>query len=231
MRAIGQAMVVTTLVASSLPVSGQPTMSGIPPNGVRIRLYDYANLSPSNLDWAKSVAFHLLERAGVQTVWLDCRVSEMDPIKDRACEWGRTALDLQLHILPATMTDRIDTDRHSIGRALITPGTSHFAAAYYQRAAELGKRRIADRYDILGAVFAHEIGHLLLRKAGHTREGLMRAQWVDADLKEIACGELRFSRGQARRMMRAVRARAEMAAQRLAETPVPDPDSLAASGL
>ena len=49
---------------------------------VRIRLYDYARLPPSRLDWAKQVALYLLEQAGVRTVWLDCRLSQDDPVRD-----------------------------------------------------------------------------------------------------------------------------------------------------
>ena len=231
MRVIGRAMVITTLLASAFPVWGQPMSQGVPPTGVRIRLYDYARLPPSRLDWAKQVALHLLEGAGVRTVWLDCRLSQDEPVRDAECATPRTPLDLQLQILPETMTMRIQTDRHSLGHALITPGTSYFAAAYFQRATDLAGRRIADRYDILGSILAHEIGHLLLQGSVHSRKGLMRSDWRDADLKQIACGELRFSRRQARHMVAAVRVRAQMASQHLAESEMPVSNTLASSGL
>ncbi len=49
---------------------------------------------------------------------------------------------------------------------------------------------------LLGAVIAHEIGHMLI-PGPHARAGLMRASWTDTDMRLIAAGALDFSRPEA----------------------------------
>ncbi len=49
---------------------------------------------------------------------------------------------------------------------------------------------------LLGAVIAHEIGHMLI-PGPHAHAGLMRASWNDTDMRLIAAGALDFSRPEA----------------------------------
>jgi hypothetical protein len=46
---------------------------------------------------------------------------------------------------------------------------------------------------VLGTVAAHEVGHVLLRRQGHSTEGLMRASWKPDDWERAASGSLLFS--------------------------------------
>ena len=55
---------------------------------------------------------------------------------------------------------------------------------------------------VMGTVVAHEIGHLLLGKRGHTSEGLMRASWSADDWQRASSGILLFSQRESQ-MMRA----------------------------
>ena len=45
----------------------------------------------------------------------------------------------------------------------------------------------------MGTVIAHEVGHVLLNKEGHSAEGLMRATWDSNDWQRAAEGFLLFS--------------------------------------
>ncbi|HSU32755.1 MAG TPA: hypothetical protein VLJ11_16120 [Bryobacteraceae bacterium] len=59
---------------------------------------------------------------------------------------------------------------------------------------------------ILGAVMAHEIGHLMLGPA-HSRNGLMHGAWDVRDLCHLGQRQLKFDLDQTRRIQAAVRAR------------------------
>jgi hypothetical protein len=52
----------------------------------------------------------------------------------------------------------------------------------------------------MGAIIAHEIGHLLLGSNAHAAIGIMRAHWQDAELRMLSKGELLFTTEQGARM-------------------------------
>jgi hypothetical protein len=60
---------------------------------------------------------------------------------------------------------------------------------------------------LLGAVMAHELGHLLLSTDSHSTSGLMRANWSSEELLAIRQKALHFSSGETRRIQKAVMAR------------------------
>jgi hypothetical protein len=53
---------------------------------------------------------------------------------------------------------------------------------------------------LLGHVFAHEVGHLLLGSKEHGATGLMRAHWQDLELQQMTCAHLAFTKEEAERM-------------------------------
>ena len=61
---------------------------------------------------------------------------------------------------------------------------------------------------ILGHVIAHELGHLLAWET-HSPSGIMRADWNSADLRDAACGQLRFTIQQAEIIRAEIRRRIE----------------------
>jgi hypothetical protein len=64
---------------------------------------------------------------------------------------------------------------------------------YFDRVIETARAQRVTPSLVLGAAVAHEIGHLLLRRGGHSAEGLMRASWKTADWQRAALGLLLFS--------------------------------------
>jgi hypothetical protein len=168
--------------------------------GIRVRLYDYAGVSPATLAGAKAVATQVLERAGVRLEWAECRIHQDDQPKDRACGLPITPMDLQLRVIDAVMASRTGKTRHCLGYALLTNGSGSIASVFFHRAMELEKRNLADRRAILGGMMAHEISHLLLEGSDHSRNGIMRADWGDEDLKLIAKGRMWFRASEASRL-------------------------------
>lgn len=60
---------------------------------------------------------------------------------------------------------------------------------------------------ILGHVFAHEIGHILLGHNGHATEGLMKAAWTTRDQSGMNCHLLGFTADQALEIRQALEQR------------------------
>ena len=52
----------------------------------------------------------------------------------------------------------------------------------------------------LGAVMAHELGHLLLGSNAHSSQGIMQAHWQSEQLRDVGKGGMQFTPEQARRI-------------------------------
>lgn len=179
---------------------------------VQVRLYDYARLSPTARNGAKAEAGAILERAGVRIDWAECAIRPEDAPKDSACDGPMTPLVLQIRILNAAMAKRAGTSRNCLGYAVLSGGFDSIASVFFHRAVDLERGNLVPQQAILGAMIAHEIGHLLLGEASHSPAGLMRASWADGDLKAVAKGRLSFTAEQTRRIV-------DKVAMRLSKTP------------
>jgi hypothetical protein len=156
---------------------------------IRVRLYDYAGASPDTLARSKAAAGEVLAAAGVELFWLDCPSS--------ACGLPVTPSDLQLRIVTEEMARRVAVTKTCLGYAVLAGEFSSIASVFFHRALELEKGNLADRSAILGAMMAHEIGHLLLSRNSHPETGIMRGIWGDQELKAIAKGRMRFTAAEA----------------------------------
>jgi hypothetical protein len=107
------------------------------------------------------------------------------------------------------MAKRVRASRHDLGYALLADDFDSIAAVFFHRAVDLERANLVTRSAILGAMMAHEIGHLLLGENHHSDVGVLRASWGDQDLKSIARGQMCFTAGEARRMVSMVRRRNE----------------------
>jgi hypothetical protein len=74
---------------------------------------------------------------------------------------------------------------------------ARYARLYFHRLAELADGRKVRRGVLLGAMMAHEIGHLLLGVNSHSREGIMSIPWDAHKLQQVNLGRLGFTPGQA----------------------------------
>ncbi|MEO8678861.1 MAG: hypothetical protein ABI665_07435 [Vicinamibacterales bacterium] len=64
---------------------------------------------------------------------------------------------------------------------------------FHDRVIEFSNMQRMDPALVLGTVIAHEIGHVLLRRPGHSAEGMMRARWTPSDWERASLGFLLFS--------------------------------------
>ena len=125
-----------------------------------LHVVNFAALSRDVLDTARDRVATIYMSIGVRTVWVDS-----EQAVEKHLDGG---LHLTVMLLPHEMLgisdDAVGRAHPGIGRAYIfcnrvrsMPGPKFFAIS-------------------LGAVIAHEVGHLLLPEKGHSRSGIMRAE-------------------------------------------------------
>jgi hypothetical protein len=152
---------------------------------ITLRIYNYARVPAWTLSRAERETAEIFRMTGVETAWIDCRVSTADP-PTPACEQPVSSSDLFLKLLPASKARAFPSYPDTFGITLAEknwPGTD--AIIFYGRIATLARADHLFEQDILAAVMAHEIGHLLLG-VGHSPTGIMRAKW---DQKELILAE------------------------------------------
>jgi len=207
----GGVLVCSCWVASMASAAGL-TAQELPRQPVRVRIRDYARLSPPRLVQAELTASYVVRQAGVLLDWAECRIHEGDPPKDPACGLAVTSMDLQLQIIDAAMAKRTGKTGQCLGYAVVTGSFDSIASVFAHRALELEKKNFADEAAILGAIMAHEIGHLLLGRSRHSSSGIMRARWGDEELKLIATGRMWFTDDEASRLVSMVAKRQQVGA-------------------
>jgi hypothetical protein len=94
-------------------------------------------------------------------------------------------------------------DHEAAGGALITVDANLVA--------QIAQSANADFATLLGRSVAHEVGHLLLGHARHSRSGLMRAVWSQDELRGIRPVDWGFSRSEAAQMRQGLATRTRSA--------------------
>ncbi len=182
------------IMAVSSLHAAEPLTAPVRESGLKItaRIYEYARLPSGVLSEAEEHATRILHKAGVETEWLDCGVSAVEPLSP-ACERPFAGTDLILKLLPTAMERAIATRRDALGRTLTDkdqPATTAFI--FCGEIQDLATTESMRESEILAAVMAHEIGHLLLGP-GHSPSGIMRANWTRDELEMISIGQLVFT--------------------------------------
>ena len=199
------------ILAVGSPVFARTPSAGNADSTLRItvRIYNYGGIPRRDLTQAQKEATRILRQIGVETDWLDCRLSQNDPVKDSGCEERTGPTDLFLRILPWEMAKHYALGPNVFGFSTPTEdgefGTD--AGIFLHRVGELAAMGTCRSSVILGHLAAHEIGHLLLGPQSHSRTGIMRAPWRRTDLKRAARGRLLFTPQQAKRIRADVLAR------------------------
>ncbi len=192
---------------------------------IKVRVYNYAAVSPADLNAAREVAQRIFSAQGVKLHWLDCARNAAELPLYRACEQvGGGPTVLALKILPRSMARQYSVAKDILGFALPTGknGFARYANIFFHRAEELAKRKAAlgrNYYPslpvILGHVMAHELGHLLLGYQ-HRPSGIMTADWKKRELAKMAQGKFGFTAREGERLRGAVIERERVEAARRA---------------
>jgi len=176
---------------------------------IRVRLYDYTRLEPSDLARAEDEAAQILRRAGIETAWADCTLAASGGQLQPVCQEDLAPTDISLRILPRSMSVHSPFRGNTLGFAGLSGegDRGSMASIFYFGIQDLARMGDTPEHQILGHAIAHEIGHLLLRTIGHTSSGIMRVTWGRKDLKRLNMEGLFFTEAQAEVMRAEVQAR------------------------
>jgi len=154
-------LVATTILVS---VRGAAALPADAPTVV-LHVTDYAHVAGDELHEAQTLAAEVYAHIGVQLVWAD--------------GWAAGAVaDGARHLDVVILTPEMTKQRSAPSGVFGQAGREQRRAyIYYKRIVDRAIETRSDPRRLLGVVFAHEVGHMLLPVYSHTEEGLMRPEW------------------------------------------------------
>jgi hypothetical protein len=172
----------SVVLVAAVGIAGAAASLQAAETSIVVRTYTEAT-SAGEIRTARRAASAILERAGVQVVWLECGLPDRAADAE-ACTRVPRWNELLIRIVSAGVVDgRFGVD--TLGSALVDvdAGTGSLATVYADRVRVMAQSAGIDEAELLGRAMAHEIGHLLLGTNGHASQGLMRASWSSVDLR------------------------------------------------
>ena len=155
-----------------------------------------AETSTALLSDAQKPAARIFEKAGVSVRWLNC-LQRDGAFEDPACNEPLAPSHLVVHVLARAQ----NAPEPVFGVSFIDAGGGVFADIFVDRIQRLRQENPRISFSqLLGAVMAHELGHLLLGEHSHSTEGLMQARWSSEQVKKIGMGNLLFDARAAARL-------------------------------
>lgn len=167
---------------------------------VTVRVYNYADASDRMVSRAPNEPGRIIGASGVAVAWLDC-LAPQGELQLAAEQTGQNCAGL---VCGATLVLRIfprSTPANAAFRDTMFgyADGSALASVFYGRVEDLGRDVDRDETEIpviLSHAMAHEIGHLLLGSASHSKTGIMCGQWDRNYLRRALMGRQVFSPGQ-----------------------------------
>ena len=151
---------------------------------VTVLVNNSAHVSESILGQAEVEAGRIFRGAGVEIRWLNCDSAE------KVCQTVPAPDQFVLHIVATGRTSKDSV----FGEAFLGPdGRGKYCDVFFHRIEEEPRTSGANTSQLLGAVAAHELGHLLLGSNAHSLIGIMMPDWRDQTLAKIAMGTLYFT--------------------------------------
>ena len=167
---------------------------------VAVRTFNYAQLPAEHLANARRTTAAIFRIAGISLKWIDCRVPQSEfgaACTEPLAERGDLILRL-MDIAPQNAAGRIIAlgtsmlDREQRTGVLMTIDVFPIRA--------IAVNTSIDVSTLVGRAIAHEMGHLLLGSAVHTRAGLMRAFWSHDELSGLKPAHWHFTGNEAASM-------------------------------
>ena len=172
-----------------------------PTKGPALTVLVYAAVGPDTMVSAEKASSRIMQRAGVRLIWRNCGQRDV-------CEVLPDENPLVLRIVQGSFGDRLAC-------SFVTQAGGSNAVVGFGNVQRLAASSGIPLPQVLAAVLAHEVGHLLLGPA-HSRIGLMHSSWDTRDLSHLGQGQLKFDFDQSSRLQSALRARSHPAPSLLA---------------
>jgi hypothetical protein len=172
---------------------------------LHIRLYDLARTPAAPLERSKLVAQRVLAKAGIHVSWTeggreDPQAYEVRYDGSAKCSPTVEFSELRIRLVAKAPPGSLD---NVLGTALPCSNIGVQVTIYMDRANAFAWDS-GTLANVLGHAMTHEIGHVLLRSAAHSRAGIMKMRWSDSDWQAALCGDLTFDPEQAAGMLRAL---------------------------
>lgn len=160
---------------------------------VRVLVYDNERVPSGVLEQAGAEAARIFRQAGIRLLWTNCSGREAR----HECRLGPNGSDIVVHVIAhgTTANDSIFGEAY-----LSAEGEGKYADVFLDRIEDAHRGAGTSPSTLLGAVAAHEIGHLLLGLHAHTWVGIMAPTWSSQDLRQMGMGSLLFTREEGNRM-------------------------------
>ena len=165
--------------------------------GITVMVLDSAKVPGAVLQKAETEAGRIFRNSEVEIRWVNC----LKRGEKEDCHHVPGENEFMLHIVPdgKTRSDLV------FGEAFLgEDGTGKYADVFFNRVREAAETPELNSAQLLGAVAAHELGHLLLGSRSHSPAGIMEPVWKQDSLRRIWMGSLLFTRQQAQSMQRRV---------------------------
>lgn len=159
---------------------------------INVLVYNYAHVSSRNLAAAERQANEILAGAGVKAVWVDCLDDVSTFESKELCQKGWTRRTPELRLLSGHVTSQFKDSEFGFARI---PACATVSYEHVLQRAERDNEPL-DLPILLGAVIAHELGHLLLGDPNHSGIGIMQPKWGFQQIQQARCGRLRFTSDQ-----------------------------------
>jgi len=175
---------------------------------ITVRIRNYARMDSGILLKSEATANRILREAGAETVWVVC-FDGSTWSEDLACTNPPGPMDLTVNVLPFSRTEHF-RHREDVFGCATEDGEYGFAGLawiFYDPIKSFAIKRQLSFVRLLGHVFAHELGHMLLGSNSHSEMGLMRATWSSGELRAADRAWLFFSASESSRIQKAVLAR------------------------
>jgi hypothetical protein len=161
-----------------------------------IVVYNWQSVSPEQLQRGQTLAAAIFRDAGVEVRWRPATASD---------------LDLRLNEIPVhLLTGRPAALGTDTGGYAVLMGDRSYAGVSLAAVTQTTGPLDADPGILLGAMLAHELGHVLLRSSDHSANGVMVVRLAAHEIQAAARGELRFSRAEAQRIRAEILRRATL---------------------
>jgi len=160
---------------------------------LHVIVYKDAPVSEEVLDRARAEAVRIFRGAGIELSWINCSRN----MAANECQASPAEGVLYLNIVSQ------GTLVHDLvyGEAFLDDrGKGKVADVFYDRVKDAQRELGINEGRLLGAIAAHEIGHLVLGLHAHHWTGIMTPNWDRENLRLLGMGTLFFSKEQAIRM-------------------------------
>lgn len=185
------ALVVTVVAISMTPVATRAQEGAR--STITVRVYQAAGLESAFEQRVLAEAERVLGAALVDVRWRSCDGRGHEP--SVACGPAQSSAELSLRLLRGIARGSSTATR--LGEALVDrrAGAAVLATVYVNRVERMARAARIDAAVLLGRVAAHELGHLLMRTAGHAHGGLMRPSWTSDEVRRNRAGDWLFTAG------------------------------------